>query len=157
MMDLLHNDFEDSEEAFQSARTFWGKVFRWAIPLDSDPQFQVDYVRPSRDGNPIFSAIHVHSGDAVRIVQHKPSVLDEFDVDWWIYSTADGVPELVLSCCPSRQNLKEILWPIRTWISRRRVMELVPFGWNPSRAKRECLAAYRCGERKVNDGKRSFT
>ena len=76
---------------------------------------------PSPDGNPIFTAVCEPLRRGVRIIQEEPGEAGDSDLDWWVDSFGDeadpgAVRELVISCCPSRENAAEIEQLLREWV-----------------------------------------
>jgi hypothetical protein len=88
---------------------------------------------PTPDGNPIFTALSRSLGRGVRIIQEEPGD-GQVDLDWWLdYAFGDrddpeAVRELVVACCPSRENVAQVERLLKEWIETGAVTAGNPHG-----------------------------
>jgi hypothetical protein len=119
----LNSDFARNSDTYTKAQKHWEKLWRKVIAtVNADHPWQSPWVNnPNSDGNPIFSAVCPTLRHGIRIIQEERPGTNENDLDWWIdcfgpKSASDAVRELVISCCPSRENQTEIEALLREWV-----------------------------------------
>lgn len=124
MPNWLYSDFEDNTAVYQKAQMFWERHFRQSLPrVYFDNQLKLNYLNnPDCDGNPIFSGICHPLRLAVRVIQQPVGNPDDIDLDWWVESIGPKngrfeIRELVISCCPSEENLPEVKRILREWLA----------------------------------------
>jgi hypothetical protein len=125
MADWLFSDFLENPETYAEAERYWIAVWEKVLgnaTLDHD--WQMPWMEnPLRDGNPIFTALSTFHHRGVRIIQEAPGDPDDIDLDWWLdyvgeKDSADVIHELVIACCPSRQNEVEVQRLLTAWVEK---------------------------------------
>jgi hypothetical protein len=122
--------FLTDSEAYAAAERYWGE--RWEEILRSVHPEQTWHSpwlsNPIPDGNPIFTAVCPELQRGVRVIQETPGDTETVDLDWWLDVFGDkdeptAVRELVVACCPSRENEGLILHLLRQWIRDGQITE----------------------------------
>jgi hypothetical protein len=114
-------DSRVSAEMEQYWQDLWERViqlapdgWRWTTPWMKNPQ---------ADGNPIFTAVCPDLHRGVRIIQEQVPGLGESDCDFWTdyfgeISDPEAIRELVIACCPSRENEQKVEKMLRRWVQQ---------------------------------------
>lgn len=100
--------------------TLWTKVLKTNAAAEA---WQSPWMtNPLPDGNPMFTAVCPSLRRGVRIIQEAPGALDDTDLDWWLDDFGDStepetIHELVIACCPSRENAAQIEGLLSQWVA----------------------------------------
>src|SRR5579883_2961268 len=112
MVDWWFPDFLENSETYERATLYWRTLWENVrSAVNGDQAWHSPWLtNPDRDGNPIFTAVCPTLRRGVRIIQEIPPAAGETDLDWWVDDFADenggsAVRELVISCCPSQENI----------------------------------------------------
>lgn len=120
-------------ETYGSAERYWQGIWEEILRATSvEKGWRSPWMsNPAPDGNPIFTAVcdSLHRG--VRIIQEEPRDPSDTDLDWWIDSFGDedqpeSIRELVIACCPSRENAAQVAEMLSQWVREGKVGEQVP-------------------------------
>ncbi len=119
----LHSDFLNSPESYGKAIEFWENLWDDLIcQIPHDYPWSSPWMENSiPDGNPIFSAVSQFQKRGIRIIQLESGDPGDIDLDWWLDYYGDrksrnAIRELVIACCPSKQNIQEVERILREWV-----------------------------------------
>jgi hypothetical protein len=155
MADLLYphflTDLAEYDRAEALWRQHWDDLVRRVRPGEDwkSPWLSTTFAdgTPFHDANPIFSAVCFPRHLGIRVIQVEPSE-DSRELDFWIDTFAEGVPqavrELVISCTLTQQTLREALDLMRQWIEQGKIQQgpdgiapAKPEGRSPARPDQE--------------------
>lgn len=130
-MNWMFQDFLESAEAYHAAQSYWEELFLKSLSHRSDMEIVSHYINNGdNDGNPIFTAVSLTFRLAVRIIQQPIGEPGDLDLDYWIHSTnldsGVAVQELVISCCPSKENKPRVERLLRDWFSKGEIVAFQP-------------------------------
>jgi hypothetical protein len=82
MSDFLYERFLDDRRIYRAARAFWFRKMKQILPARDIflPYVSDKFLNGELfyDGNPIFNAVNLLTGNAVRIIQESPREFGEF-------------------------------------------------------------------------------
>ena len=122
-MNLFPRFLEDEAE-YAQAEAFWSRL--WADVREVD-RFQGAWrcgwfqPQPSKDGNPIFTAVSEAQRKGIRVIQYEPTCQDS-EFDFW-FDTFGGeatdpqaIRELVIACALSNETA-QVARKLMSWVS----------------------------------------
>jgi hypothetical protein len=119
----IHSNFAQNAGAYAKAQKHWEKLWKKMVrATQSGHEWDYPWMKNSAlDGNPIFSAVCPQLRRGIRIIQEERESTGPADLDWWIdhfgeEGSAKSIRELVISCCPSRENQNEIEALLQEWL-----------------------------------------
>jgi hypothetical protein len=132
MIRHFFESFLNDEEEYERAEGYWLDLWDRILEEGQTDQWQAPWLAtsfadgtPSRDGNPIFSAVSPARKLGVRVIQHAPTQ-DQGELEYWI-DTFEGeegpIRELVLSCALSDEVVRRAAELIRSWVARGEVQD----------------------------------
>ena len=128
MTTWLFQSFLDNPAEYQRAQQHWERLFRNSLPrIYPYEQLTINnFNNPNSDGNPIFAGICRSLQLAVRVIQQPVGEPDDIDLDCWVDSISSkpgglGIRELVISCCPSEENLPDVKRILSEWFTRGKI------------------------------------
>lgn len=124
---LFRNSLENAK-VYEKAQSFWESLWQKLVREGSvDHSWQTPWmINKLQDGNPIFTAVSKRYHLGVRIIQEDPQDPDDIDLDCWVdhfgeKTSPDAIRELVIACCPSRENVAEVERLLREWVETGKV------------------------------------
>jgi hypothetical protein len=124
MAHWLFPDLLKDSSAYARAQRHWEAVWMKVLSTtDLAQAWQSPWMsNPFPDGNPIFTAVSPSLHRGVRIIQEEPGEPDDTDLDWWLdhfgeQNEPDAIHELVIACCPSRENAAQIEHLLSQWVA----------------------------------------
>jgi hypothetical protein len=124
MAHWLFPDFLKDSSAYANAQHHWEALWQKVLgTTELAAAWQSPWMNnPFPDGNPIFSAVCSTLHRGVRIIQEEPGEPGDTDLDWWLdhfgeKDEPDTIHELVIACCPSRENAAQIEQLLRRWVA----------------------------------------
>ena len=121
-MNWLFQDFLGNSAVYQQAQQYWERLFRSSLPqFFAEEHLRVNkFNNPDSDGNPIFTAVCRPIQLAVRVIQQPVGEPGDIDLDSWLGTVSFGsrgleLQELVISCCPSKENEREVKRLLHDW------------------------------------------
>ncbi len=125
-MEILFKDVFSNEETYQKAKFFWQNLITNSAFSATKTKFAEDEILDvpimENDGNPICMMVFKPLGIAVRVIHHEKIEEGEYDLDFWVDDIAfieecSGMKELVVSCCPSKENKEKVKTILHEWFS----------------------------------------
>src|SRR5262249_32144761 len=112
---------EDSPVTVQIER-YWDDLWQRVVQGARAGAWKLPWLHnPRRAGSPVFTAAYPVLNRVVRIIQEESSAAYETDFDCWIDTFGEtndpyAIRELVIACCPSRENEPQVERILRRWV-----------------------------------------
>ena len=123
MPQWLFPDSLANPKTYEQAQRFWDGLWQKVLKsTGSGGAWETPWLQnPKPDGNPILTAISKSKNRGVRIIHEDVGEPDDTNLDWWLGSfgektATDAIPELVIACCPSRDNVVEVERLLDKWV-----------------------------------------
>jgi hypothetical protein len=123
-------DFLENPQKYAEAESYWKRVWERVLAISTfEEPWESPWLNQScADGNPIFSAWSPRTRRGVSIIQEAPGEPGDRDLDWWLDYFGDkdspgAVQQLVIACCPSRQNTFRVERLLRQWFEEGQITQ----------------------------------
>ena len=122
MPTYLFPEFKEDSPVSAQVERYWEDLWKRVIQGAPAGSWKAPWMHnPRRDGNPVFTAIYPVLNRGVRIIQEETPAADETDFDCWVDTFGENnepnaVRELVIACCPSKENEPQVEKILRRWV-----------------------------------------